>query len=99
MTDRRYYVLMKSGRKFCVEEFGETYTSWGNVDPASKKLEKVTSKSSQVIDETNTEITTENGYKNICFLTPGTSAIAYIEALDKSGVERFEGADFVKYVD
>jgi len=29
----------------------------------------------------------------------GTSPMAYIDALDTSGVERFEGADFVKYMD
>jgi len=32
-------------------------------------------------------------------LETGTSPMAYIEALDASGVERFEGADFVKYLD
>ena len=29
----------------------------------------------------------------------GTSALAYIDALDASGVERFENADFVTYLD
>jgi hypothetical protein len=97
MTDRRYMVVMKSGRRFMVEEFGHSHTNWGNYNPATKQIEKVTSKSSEVIDESNTKITKENGFKNICMLVPGTSPFAYIEALDASGVERFEGADFVTY--
>ncbi len=97
MTDRRYMVVMQSGRRFMVEEFGHSRTDWGNYNPATKQIEKVTSKSNEVIDESNTEITKGNGFKNICMLEPGTSPLAYIEALDKSGVERFEGADFVTY--
>ena len=89
---------MKSGRKFCVEEFGVSHTDWGNYNPATKKIEKVTSKNNDVIDETNTIITKDNGYKNICMLSPGTSPLAYLDALDSSGVERFEGADFVTYL-
>jgi hypothetical protein len=99
MSDRRYYVFMKSGRKFCVEEYGKTYTDWGNYNPATKKIEKVASKSSEIIDDTNTQITKENGYKNICMLETGTSPMAYIEAIDASGVERFENVDFVTYED
>lgn len=65
---------------------------------ATKKIQKVTSKQfDDMIDESNTEITKDNGYRNICMLEMGTSPLAYIEALDKSGVERFEGADFVTY--
>ena len=99
MSNRRYYVYMKSGRKFCVEEFGDPHIQWGNVIPGQNKIEKVTSKMSEVIDESNTQIKKENGYKNICMLEMGTSPMAYIDALDKSGVERFEGADFVEYMD
>jgi len=99
MSNKRYYVVMKSGRKFCVEEYGYTHSSWGNVNPATKKLEIVKSKEDDIIDETNTQITKENGFKNICFLETGTSAIGYIDAIDSSGVERFEGASFVKYED
>ena len=99
MSNRRHFVYMKSGRKFCVEEFGYAHTDWGNVIPGTNKVEKVKSKVDEVIDESNTEITKDNGYKNICMLEKGTSPIAYIEALDTSGVERFEGADFVTYED
>lgn len=99
MSNRRYYVIMKSGRKFCIEEYGDPHVSWGNVIPGQNKIEKVSSKVDEIIDDSNTQITKENGYKNICMLEMGTSPIAYIGALDKSGVERFEGADFVTYLD
>jgi len=90
---------MKSGRKFCVEEYGDPHIKWGNIDPATKRLEIVKSKDDEIIDKTNTFITKENGFRNICMLEMGTSPMAYIEALDDSGVERFEGADFVTYED
>ena len=98
MTTKRYWVLMKSGRKFMVEEWGSPHTNWGNIDPATKKLEKVCVKESDEINENNTRITKENGFKNICFLAPGTSALGYIDALDHSGVERIEDK-FIKYTD
>jgi hypothetical protein len=49
-----------------------------------------------LINESNTKITQQNGFKNICMLSPGTSALGYIEALDASGLERIE-SDFVQY--
>lgn len=99
MNNRRYFVYMNSGRKFCVEEFGYAHTDWGNVIPGANKVEKVKSKVDEVIDESNTFITKENGFKNICMLDKGTSPLAYIEALDTSGVERLEELDCVEYLD
>lgn len=81
-----------------VEEYGNSYVQWGNINPATKKLEIVSSKGGEVIDESNTEITKENGYKNIVMLNPGTSPMGYIEAIDKSGVEKFEKLDCGKYL-
>jgi hypothetical protein len=98
MESGRYFVYMKSGRKFCIEEHGTNHTQWGDIDPATKKLHKVKVKDVEVIDETNSIITKENGFKNICFLAPGTSPIGYVDALDSSGVERIE-CEFVKYID
>lgn len=92
-------VYLKSGRKFMVEEYGHSHTDWGNYNPATKKIEKVNSKVDDVIDETNTKITKENGYKNIVMLNPGTSPLGYIDAIDKSGVDRFESLDCGKYLD
>lgn len=98
MTTKRYWVIMKSGRKFMVEEWGDPHVEWGNINPATKKLEKVSVKEAEEINETNTKISKENGFKNICFLAPGTSALGYIDALDASGLERIENKHF-HYVD
>lgn len=89
---------MQSGRKFLVEEWGTNFTQWGNIDPATKKLHKVHVKNVEVINESNTIITKENGFKNICFLSPGTSPLGYIDLLDDSGVERID-CELIKYVE
>lgn len=94
----RFYVYMQSGRKFCVEPYGTSHTDWGNYNPATRKIEKVTAKDAdEVIDESNTQITLENGYKNICILEPGMSPIGFIEMLDRSGLERIE-MEGIKYM-
>lgn len=98
MTTKRYWVIMKSGRKFMVEEWGDPHVSWGNINPATKKLEKVSVQEAEEINESNTKIRPENGFKNICFLSPGTSALGYIDALDASGVERIEDKH-IRYTD
>ena len=98
METGRYWVIMKSGRKFMVEEWGDNHVQWGDIDPATKKLHKIRVKDMEIIDETNTMITKENGFKNICLLSPGTSPLGYIDLLDDSGVERIE-SKYVQYVD
>lgn len=98
METGRYWVIMKSGRKFMVEEWGTNHTQWGDIDPATKKLHKIRVKDVEVIDETNTKITKENGFRNICMLAPGTSPLGYIDLLDDSGLERIE-SELVKYED
>lgn len=90
---------MNSGRKFCVEEYNDPHQIWGNVIPGKDKVEKVTSKVDEIINDSNTFITKDNGFKNICMLDKGTSPIGYIDALDKSGVQRFEELDCVTYLD
>lgn len=96
MKTGRYWVIMRSGRKFLVEEWGSNYVQWGNIDPATKKLEKLKMKQEELIDESNTVIRKENGFKNICFLSPGTSPLGYIDLLDSSGLERIEN-EYVRY--
>lgn len=98
METGRYWVVMKSGRKFLVEEWGNNHVQWGNINPATKQLEKVKTKSVELINENNTLIKKENGFKNICFLAPGTSALGYIDLLDASGVERIED-ECVRYIE
>lgn len=96
METGRYWVIMKSGRKFLVEEWGSNYVQWGDIDPATKKLNKVNVKDVEVINEDNTMIRKENGFKNICMLSEGTSPLGYIDLIDNSGLERIE-SPFVSY--
>ncbi len=98
METGRYMVIMRSGRKFMVEEWGNNHVQWGDIDPATKRLQKVKVKDVEVINASNTKITKENGFKNICFLAPGTSALGYIDLLDSSGLERIE-CDLVQYIE
>lgn len=81
-----------------VEEYGHSHTDWVNYNPSTKQIEKVKSKVDEVIDETNTQIKRENGFKNIVMLDKGVSPMAYIEALDRSGVEKFERLDCGEYI-
>lgn len=100
MSSERFFVVMKSGRKFCVEPIGDVRTDWGNITFGERKgLETVASKETNTINESNSIITKENGYKNICYLSPGTSPFGYLDILDKSGIERIEGSKWVRYVD
>lgn len=98
MSSERFYVVCKSGRKFCVEPIGDVYINWGNVVNGHKDLEKVSAKETNTINESNSIIQKENGFKNIAYLTPGTSPFAYIEILDNSGLERIE-CKWVDYID
>ena len=97
MATGRFFVHMKSGRKFCVEPYGDFHSEWGNIIPGTNKIEKVTAKDVEVIDESNSVITKENGYKNICMLDKGVSPMAFLDLLDSTGVEKVE-LDCVKYL-
>lgn len=92
MSNRRYMVYLNSGRKFMVEEIGDPHVSWGNVIPG-RGLESVYAKMDDVINPEDSQITKENGFKNIVNLSPGTSPLGYIDAIDKSGLQRFEKID------
>lgn len=99
MSTGRFFVHTKSGRKFCVEPYGDPHIQWGNINPATKVLEKVASKDQEIIDDSNTFITHENGFKHIHMLSPGTSPEGFIEWLDGSGIEKIEyDTEFVKYI-
>lgn len=98
MSSERFYVVCKSGRKFCVEPIGDVYINWGNVTNGGRNLEKVSAKETNTINEDNSIIREDNGFKNICYLDPGTSPFGYIEHLDNSGIERIEGVNWVRYI-
>lgn len=90
----RYFVITKSGRRFCVEPISGHSEGFGNINPVTKKLEKITSKSLGSIDPEDSIITKENGFKNITTLPPGTSPNGVIELLCNEGIERIEGFEY-----
>lgn len=79
----RYYVTdFKTGRKFCVEPIGNNHVIWGDINPATKVIEgDYGDKYRGSIDESESIITEENGYKNIVTLKAGDSPNSYIEKL------------------
>lgn len=82
-TGRYYIIDIKTGRKFCVEPLldGE-HTNWGDLNPATKKVEgNYGEKYIGAIDRKDTIITEENGFKNIIELKPGESPTDFINSL------------------
>ena len=82
-TGRYYIIDIKTGRKFCVEPLldGE-HTNWGDLNPATKKVEgNYGEKYIGAIDRKDTIITEENGFKNIFELKPGESPTDLINSL------------------
>ena len=76
---------MKNKIKFTVEVIdnsdGKSRKRWGDVNPATGKLEgEYGSKSTGAIHERDSKITEENGYTNIIILPKGCSPDAYISA-------------------
>lgn len=81
----RYYVIdQKTGRKFCVEPLLGNREKWGDLGPASKKLTgHYGDKHPGAIDEKDSIITEENGFKNIEIIGPGVSPEGRIEQILK----------------
>jgi hypothetical protein len=78
--DGRYYVIdHKTGRKFCVEPIGDSHIKWGDIDPATKKVEgNYGEKYIGSINEKDSIITKENGFKNILIGEIGQSPMDLI---------------------
>ena len=63
---------------------GNERTSWGDLDPATKKIKgDYGLKYKGSIKPEETMITEENGFKNIVTLEAGQSPMDYIEKIDK----------------
>jgi hypothetical protein len=75
--DGRYHITdIKTGRKFLVEPIGNPHVNWGDVNPATKKLEgDYGDKYRGSIDEKNSIITEQNGFKNIIVGEIGESPV------------------------
>jgi len=86
-TGRFYYTV--KGRTFCIEPIDNSQGAqqrWGDVDPASKKLQgNYGNDHTGSIKESESVITPENGFKNIVTLSKGASPLSYIEELVKHG--------------
>lgn len=83
-TGRFIIVSQRTGKTYFVEPVGYPRTNWGSIDPASGDLmnKKGTGKYRGSVDEKDSLITEENGFKNIKTLEPGMSPWSYIEWLD-----------------
>ena len=87
-TGRFIVSSQRTGRRYFVEPIdnrGKTdWTEWGSIDPATGKMMNKPGfrKYHGAIEEKESLITTENGFKNIKMLEPGMSPLAYINFLD-----------------
>lgn len=86
-TDETGRFIVKSlvtGRQYYVEPLDNgTKTDWGDLNPATKKLEgSYGARYKGSVSEKESLITEENGFENIVTLPPGQSPLEYIERLD-----------------
>jgi len=77
-------VSIRTGKQYYVEPIGKPHTKWGSIDPATGALmnKKGAGKYEGSINEDESLITEENGFKNIKMFEPGQSPYAYIEEVD-----------------
>ena len=85
-TGRFIITSLKTGKKYYVEPLdGGEKIDWGDLNPATKKLEgDYGSKHKGSIKESESLITEKNGFTNIKVLPPGYSITDYIEELEKN---------------
>lgn len=96
----RYFVVLPSGRKFCVEPIaargdkidGHVYTNGGIGGDETKNDQLGGS-----IREEDSIITPENGFKNIVMLRPGSSPNGFIERVTSCKTPEDEKRLWEKY--
>lgn len=87
-TGRFIVTSRRTGKKYFVEPIDNRsktdWTQWGSIDPATGKMmnKEGFRKYQGAINESESLITPENGFKNITMLEPGTSPLAYIDMID-----------------
>ena len=82
-TGRHIIYSYRTGKTYAVEPMGNPHTKWGDLNPATGKVEgSYGSKHRGSIDEKDSMITEENGFKNIVVHKPGQSPYAYIDEVD-----------------
>jgi hypothetical protein len=79
----RYMVIdQKTGRKFLIEPIGDSHINWGDVNPATKKIEgNYGEKYRGSINIEDSIITEANGFKNIITLKVAENPMDYINKL------------------
>ena len=98
MKPTTYQVVMKSGRKFMVEEF-TSHATWLHGTHGTTSLSRgVLVKEVATTSGDNPSLTKGNGFKNICFIQQTFVALDYINQLDQLGLERIENKR-IKYYD
>lgn len=95
-TGRFIVVSKRTGRKYFVEPIAQKEsesTQWGDVNPATKKVEgDYGDKYKGSIDKSQSLITEENGFNEIHETGVGVSPLSYIEKLDAQYPDKQEGA-------
>ena len=87
-TGRFIVTSQRTGRSYFVEPIDgrskTDWTEWGSIDPASGKMMNKPGfrKYAGAIDEKDSLISEQNGFKNIKMLEPGMSPMAYINHID-----------------
>lgn len=80
----RFMITSKvTGVSYYVEPVGNPRTNWGDLDPATKKVTgSYGTKYRGSVDEKDSIVTEENGFKNVVTLPPGQSPLDYIYNMD-----------------
>lgn len=82
-TGRFIYKSLVTGKEYYVEPIGG-YSDWGDINPATKKVEgDYGEKYKGSVSEKESMITPENGFKIIEVLDAGVSPLSIIEERDK----------------
>ena len=81
INDNGRYFFTQNGRTFCVEPIGGNHTVWGDINPATKEIEgDYGKKYIGCVDEEDSIVTKENGFKNIMTLPAGVSPDSFIRS-------------------
>lgn len=83
-TGRFIVTSNRTGRKYFVEPvLGANPPKWGDLNPATGKIEgSYGKKYVGAVHKNDSLVTEENGFIKVHNLDPGTSPLAYIDALD-----------------
>lgn len=84
-TGRMIVKSLKTGKSYYIEPIDDgNRTDWGDLNPATKKLEgDYGSKYRGAVKRSESLITEENGFENVVELAPGVSPIDYINRIDE----------------